>query len=176
MFYTAWRNHEFGIEYIIKGSALEAFRANYTVYRAAANAFYVNGIPPLSQIQMAAGDYWEGLWNANVDAITNPAHYVYLAHVMLGTAVNTSGISFQSSTIRNTQKVSITIDNYSASQFRNLIQQKRGGTWIDHGQGKPRLVSGNDEYFYYPVAESTQLPSIQYTRNGKVIGVFRFNN
>ncbi|QBQ41262.1 hypothetical protein E2P86_08880 [Sphingobacterium psychroaquaticum] len=175
-FYTATRNQNRGIEYIIRADALSMFKSNYTLYKAASNAFYLNGIPSTSQIQLAAGDFFHGVTNSWIDAIRDPSYYVYITHVLYGIGVNTKSISFRSTTIRNTKKVSITIYNYTPSQIRAMIQQKHGGTWVEYGDGRLRLVSGSDTYFYYPFSKSTGKSSISYRRNNKEIGVFRFND
>lgn len=176
-FYTASRNINTGIEYIIRGDALYMFKNNYLLYKSAANAFYLNGVPSLWQIQIASGDFFYGLGNSWLDAIKNPSYYVYLTHMLYGIGVNTAGVSFKSTTIRNTNKISIKITNYSSSQFKNLIKQKRGGNWIDIGSNRQRLDVGTESYVSYPSSSSGRLIiEIHYFRNGNPIGVFRFNS
>lgn len=176
-FYTASRNINIGIEYIVRGDALNMFKENYSLYKSAANAFYINGIPSSSQIQIAAGDFFDGLTNSWIDALRNPSYYMYLTHVLYGIGVNTAGISFKSTTIRNTNKISIKVTNYSSSQFKNLIRQKKGGNWIDIGSNRQRLDVGTESYISYPSSSSGgSIIEIHYFRNGKSIGVFRFNS
>jgi len=183
VFYSAFRKASLGIEYLIKADALNAFKEKYSVYKAAADLFYVNGKPSYSQLQMAAGDYWAGIVEAHKEAYSNPMYYLYLAHVFTATATNlktvpntNQPIKFTSSTIRNTKQVSITIENMSIAEYRNAIGQKYNTTWQPLGDGKFRLEVGQNRYMSYPFATSTREPTIEYFRNGNSIGKFRFHN
>lgn len=183
VFYSAFRNSSLGIEYLIRADALNSFKEKYSTYKFAADLFYVNGKPSLSQLQMAAGDYWESIVEANAEAFSNPMYYLYLAHVFIGTSTNlktvpnsTEPLKFTSTTLRNSRKVSITIKNSSIQQYRNAISQKYNLPWEDLGNGSYRLESGQNRYLSYPNATSTGKPTIEYFRNGKSIGKFRFHN
>ncbi|WP_316799049.1 hypothetical protein [Pedobacter frigidisoli] len=193
VFYSAWRSANIGIEYIIKASELNKFKENYSTFKAAANLFYLNGKPNRSEIQMANGDYWEGLVASHKEAFTNPLYYLYLAHVFTATATNLKSVpvaerveirvspevdalKWTSTTIRNTNTVSITIENKTVAQYKELISQKYSSTWQDLGNGKAKLEVGQNRYIYNPAAASTEKPSIYYFRNGKAIGKFRFKN
>ncbi|RZK16668.1 MAG: hypothetical protein EOO86_14365 [Pedobacter sp.] len=190
-FYSAFRKSSLGIEYLIRADALNAFKEKYTTYKAAADLFYVNGKPSLSQIQIAAGDYWEGLVESHKEAYSNPTYYLYLAHVFTATAVNLKSVSvsdpvkitvspvsdplkWTSTTIKRT--VTINIENRTIAQYREMISQKYNASWQNIGDGKFRLEVGQNRYVSYPISTSTLEPTIQYFRNNISIGKFRFKN
>ncbi|WP_145855983.1 hypothetical protein [Pedobacter suwonensis] len=193
VFYSAFRKSGLGIEYLIRADALNTFKINYTLYKSAANLFYVNGKPSYSQIQMSAGDYWEGVVESYKEAFSNPMYYLYLGHVFVATATNLNSvptnnpvkitvnpendpIKWTSTSIRNTVKVSVTIENRTIAQYRDMISQKYNAAWQDIGNGKFKLEVGQNRYISNPAASSTEKPTIYYFRNGKDIGRFRFNN
>ncbi len=178
--------HDF--EYIIKPNGLANFQQQINLYTAAANLFYMNGTPSQGQIAMMAGDYVTGLKDMWADALTNPQYYIYLAHIFVGCATNLAAVEstspvfdgkirFTSST-QGSSVQNITINNRSASQYKQLISQKfPNSSWNLSTDGQvENFISGNIKYtgrfennsgFYY---------TIDYSRNGQVIGKFRFNN
>ena len=64
----------------------------------------------------------------------------------------------------------------SITEYRNAIAQKYNTTWQSLGDGKFRLEVGQNRYMSYPTTTSTGGPTIEYFRNGKSIGKFRFDN
>lgn len=176
------------IEYIIKPSGLTNFQDKIDLYTAAANLFYMNGIPSQGQIAMAAGDYVTGLKDMWADALTDPQYYVYLAHIFVGCATNLNAVqststsfegkikftsSTQGSSIQN-----ITINNRSATQYKQLISNKfPNATWETHPSPNVDqiLISGNIKYVGRFENNSGFYYVIDYYRNGILIGKFRFN-
>lgn len=185
VFYTASRNQNLGIEYIVKANALNAFKENYTTYKAAADLFYVNGKPSYSQIQMAAGDYWEGLLSAYTNAFSDPYYYLYLGHVFVGTATNLKNvpntnqpIKYTFSTKKNSRYPNLQIENMSRLDYMDDMATKFQKQWIPEATDptKSRLTIGNRTYVSVPLSSTEPQPSIYFSKNGKLLGKYRFKN
>lgn len=192
VFYTAARYSAKGglvndIEYVIKPEGLEDFKDKIDLYTAAANLFYLNGIPSNGQIALAAEDYFTGLKEMWGDALTDPQYYVYLAHVFVGVATNLNAVNSTSTTYAErisftsqtgaSSEVSIVINNRSALQFKQLIQTKfPNGHWIQHPSGRVEIFEyGNVRYVGRTINKSNYKYTIDYYRNGVRNGKFRFN-
>lgn len=193
VFYTAARYSSttgapvFDIEYIIKPSGLAEFQNKIVLYTAAADLFYLNGIPSQGQIAMAVGHYVVGLKNMWVDALTNPMYYVYLGHIFVGCATNLQAVNSTETTFEGKIKftnntnpssdVSIDINNRSYTQYRQLIQDKYPNTsWTPNASGEvDLLIPGNIKYVERFQNSSGYIYVIDYYRNGELIGKFRFN-
>jgi hypothetical protein len=184
MFYTAWRSSSLGVEFIVKANALNSFKSNHDFYRASANLFYVNGKPKLSDIMIGGGDYWEGILQAYKEAFSDPMYYVYLGHAFIGAATNlktvpntNEPIKFTSITRKGSEYPSIKIENMTIQQYKNAISAKYNKPWIlePNNPLKSRLQVDNKMYFEHP-STSSPYPSIDVSRNGKMIGKFRFKN
>lgn len=176
------------IEYIIKPSGLSNFQDKIELYTAAANLFYMNGIPSQGQIALAAGDYVTGLKDMWADALTDPQYYVYLAHIFVGCATNLNAVNSTSTTFEGKIKFTsstqgssvqnITINNRSATQYKQLISNKfPNSTWQTHPSTSVDaiLISGNIKYVGRFENNSGFYYVIDYYRNGVMIGKFRFN-
>jgi len=192
VFYSAYRDSQIGIEYIIKADDLASFQDNISIYTAAANLFYLNGIPSNGQVAMAAGDYFTGLKDMWADALTDPNYYVYLAHIFVGTATNLNAVNSASTTFNGKIKFksvtdsgatypNIEITNRTYSQYKSLINQKYGLNWntiSNTANGPIQIIEiGSTKYVARPLASNQNYNlTIEYWRNGVKIGVFRFNN
>ncbi|OOG18171.1 hypothetical protein BWD42_12960 [Sphingobacterium sp. CZ-UAM] len=146
-FYSASRNTTFGIEYIVRADALSKFQNNYTLYSAAANAFYFNGIPSHSQIQMASGDFFAGLTGSWASAIQDPAYYAYLTHVLYGIGVNT--FELQPSGLGSTGRTTANnLDELLA--MKEIMSDPTRGTIAMTGMGDPRWLGWDKmQYIHY---------------------------
>lgn len=191
LFYAAVRQNgkNLGIEYIIKTSALQSFTDKIELYTYAANLFYLGGIPSQSQIAIAAGDYFNGLTGMWGDALKDPNYYVYLAHVFVGTATNLNAVNSTSRTYTN-NKISFSnitkpnsrpnyvINNRSFNQYKDLIQQKYNVPWQSTSSPNVEILTkGNIKYSARTFASDWQHGyTIEYYRNGVLIGKLRFYN
>jgi hypothetical protein len=142
--YSAYRNPQNGIEYLIRADQLQEFKSNVDYYTRAADLVYMNGIPDKGMIQMMAGDRLSGLLNLWHDAIRSPEWWAYAitsfghaitmlpANTTVGSTLTTSQWKqsmknmtsevFQGKTVTNPQGVSVTInipDNYVVSIVDN---------------------------------------------------------
>lgn len=189
VFYSALRTNKLGIEYVIKANALSDFQDKITIYTAAANLVYLNGIPSEGQIAIAAGDYFSGLKDMWADALTNPNYYIYLAHIFVATATNLNAANSSSTTyasdkinysnITNPNSVpNYAINNRSFNQYKDLIQQKYNIPWQNTSSPNVKvLINGNIKYNARTVASDWSYGyTIDYYRNGILIGKMRFYN
>ncbi|WP_299398389.1 hypothetical protein [uncultured Gelidibacter sp.] len=189
VFYSALRTNNLGIEYVIKANALSDFQDKITIYTAAANLVYLNGIPSEGQIAIAAGDYFSGLKDMWADALTNPNYYIYLAHIFVATATNLNAANSSSTTyasdkinysnITNPNSVpNYAINNRSFNQYKDLIQQKYNIPWQNTSSPNVKfLINGNIKYNARTVASDWSYGyTIDYYRNGILIGKLRFYN
>jgi len=180
--YYAWRNATNGVEYMIKANQLDAFRDNIDYYTSAANLVYFDGPPSQSMIALMSEDYVNGLISMWGEALTDPNYYIYVANVLVMSSAN---VKPNNITYRNvTTGVSIPnfeITSHTFSQYKNLIQQKLGGTWqtvATSPLGPIQVLEvGNIKYNARPIAHNPNYNlTIDYFRNGRKIGEFRFNN
>jgi hypothetical protein len=197
-FYTAARYNSNGsllndIEYLVKADALDDFREKIETYRAAANIFYIRGIPSEGDIAMASGDFINGLSNLWAQALTDPTYYIYAAHVFVGISTNLRSVHSATPLANNTNKirftsisgsratVNIQIQNRTMADFKNLISNKLNKPWVDrlnsNNQPLQIIIDGNYKYVARDFATNAGLDkTISYFRNGVEIGKFRFNN
>lgn len=76
--YSAYRNPQNGIEYLIRADQLQEFKSNVDYYTRAADLVYMNGIPDKGMIQMMSGDRISGLVNLWGEALKSADYWTYL--------------------------------------------------------------------------------------------------
>ncbi|MGB3063488.1 hypothetical protein [Sphingobacterium thalpophilum] len=176
-FYTASRNTNLGIEYIVRADALNKFQNDYKLYSAAANAFYINGIPSQAQIQMASGNFFEGLSNSWASAIKDPSYYFYLTHVLYGIGVNT--FELKPLGLGSTGRATATnLEELLA--MKEIISNPRLGDIAMVGMSDPRWYGWNKMQYIHRAMDGTKI-TIHYVgkfENGvlKAVDDFKFIN
>ena len=175
VFYSAFRNQTNGIEMIIRGDAVAQFIKNYKTYKAAANLFYLNGQPSLGQIQIASGDYMDGLMNMWGDALKSPEYYVYVANIFVATSTNLQTVRYTNITTKNSRNPNYRIDSQNWQEYKNAISAKNG-PWQPTSNPDVFIIEKNG-YKWSARAKATDWYygySIDLSKNNKLIGKFRF--
>ncbi|TDE10014.1 hypothetical protein [Dyadobacter psychrotolerans] len=180
--YYAWRNSTYGIEFMIKADQLNSFQENIEYYTSAANLIYLNGPPSRAMIALMNENYLDGLLSMWDEALRSPSYYVYAANILVMTSTNLkpNNITFTHVT-KGISSPNYLITSHSYSQYKNLIQQKHGGSWqtvATTPQGPIQILEvGGIKYNARPVASNPYYKlTIDYFRGGKKLGEFRFNN
>ncbi len=98
------RQRHIGIEFIIKADALQNFRDNVDILRAASDLFYVNGIPNKNTVLYAAGktfeQRWEGVKGMWGTALRSPEWWAFTILSAMHTATSIEG-SITKTVIKN---------------------------------------------------------------------------
>ncbi len=175
VFYSAFRNQTNGIEMIIRGDAVAQFIKNYKTYKAAANLFYLNGEPSLGQIQIASGDYLDGLMNMWGDSLKSPEYYVYVANIFVATATNLQTVSYKNITKKNARNPNYRIDSHSWQEYKNAISSKNG-PWQPTSNPNVQIIENNGyKWSARPNADDWYYGyTIDFSKNNNLIGKFRF--
>jgi len=112
VFFAATRYGNKGIEYIIRADNLANFQSRVSYYTAAADLFYLNGIPSEGQVMMMTGDYFNGLLNLWSNSLKSPEYWLYLGTLYI---TGSSNNSVKNSVLR-TVKNDISASEYTFTQ------------------------------------------------------------